>query len=115
MMKDYEKAVSKKGLMEKFSLAAVASQMSRDAIADLEQAFIAMDENGDGTLSLDELRRGMQNCGISLVGIDAQAMLDNIDTDGSGAIDYSEFIAATMDQSRFMREDACYKAFKLFD
>merc|ERR1712203_638565 len=57
----------------------------------------------------------MGNTGQNMDDKAIKAMLEQIDTDGSGRIDYSEFIAATMDQSKYMREDACWKAFKMLD
>ena len=42
-------------------------------------------------------------------------MLKAADTDGSGEIDYTEFLAATMDPKIFMREDYLKTAFKMFD
>merc|ERR1712048_959326 len=46
---------------------------------------------------------------------DLQDMMDHIDTDGSGVVDYSEFMAATMDKRKYIQEDVCWRAFKTFD
>lgn len=37
------------------------------------------------------------------------------DTDGSGEINYTEFIAATIDSNIFLREDYLKAAFRMFD
>lgn len=37
------------------------------------------------------------------------------DLDNSGTINYTEFLAATLEQSIFMREENLRNAFKLFD
>ena len=42
-------------------------------------------------------------------------MLKSIDTDGSGEIDYTEFLAATMEKSIYMKEEKLFMAFKMFD
>ena len=42
-------------------------------------------------------------------------MLKGADTDGSGSIDYTEFIAATMDAQTFLRNDYLRTAFDMFD
>lgn len=42
-------------------------------------------------------------------------MLKAADTDGSGEIDYTEFIAATIDPKIFMRDDYLKTAFSMFD
>ena len=38
-----------------------------------------------------------------------------MDLDGNGYIDYTEFVAATMDLSKLSEEDKLTRAFKLFD
>lgn len=42
-------------------------------------------------------------------------ILKGADADGSGDINYSEFLAATMDEQIYMREDYLQTAFKMFD
>jgi len=37
------------------------------------------------------------------------------DTDNSGTINYTEFIAATLEQSLFLKEQNLLNAFKMFD
>merc|ERR1712080_273914 len=68
-----------------------------------------MDTNGDGTLSLEELTRGLKQSNVRL---DMQT-LQQLDLDGSGGVDYSEFLAATLDQSRYLKEDICRRAFNV--
>jgi calcium-dependent protein kinase len=41
--------------------------------------------------------------------------LEAADTDKSGVIDYTEFLAATMDQQMYMRDDYMRTAFNMFD
>ena len=43
------------------------------------------------------------------------AILRGADTDGSGAINYTEFLAATMNQQTFLKESYLKTAFKMFD
>ena len=42
-------------------------------------------------------------------------MMKGADTDGSGEINYTEFIAATIDQNIYLREDYLRTAFLMFD
>jgi len=110
-LKGYGKATQ----LEKASLSIIASQMSRQDIVQLEQAFLRMDVNGDGMLSLKELSEGLKNTGMVMDQREVKKLLEQIDTDGSGVIDYSEFIAATMEQKTYMKEETCRKAFQAFD
>ena len=36
---------------------------------------------------------------------EVRKVISSIDTDGSGKIDYTEFLAATMEKSLYMKED----------
>merc|ERR1719321_1150732 len=42
-------------------------------------------------------------------------IMSEVDSDGSGEIDYSEFLAATLDRRHFLCEDVCWAAFRTFD
>lgn len=42
-------------------------------------------------------------------------ILNGADADGSGDINYSEFLAATMDEQIYLREDYLKTAFQMFD
>lgn len=43
------------------------------------------------------------------------AVLKSIDTDGSGVVNYTEFLAATIEKSVYMKQERLYQAFKMFD
>ena len=42
-------------------------------------------------------------------------ILQAIDCNGSGSLDYSEFLAATLDQKIYMQRDVCWAVFRIFD
>merc|ERR1712139_508969 len=42
-------------------------------------------------------------------------MGEDADTNGNGTIDYSEFLAATLDHRAVIKEDLCWEAFRAFD
>ena len=42
-------------------------------------------------------------------------LMKSADTDGSGEINYTEFLAATMDANVYLREDYLKTAFRMFD
>ncbi len=41
--------------------------------------------------------------------------MNSIDTDKSGKIDYTEFLAATMETNLYLKEEKLFMAFKMFD
>ena len=57
---------------------------------------MAMDVNGDGSLSFNEIEEGLKRLKVKNVD-ELLECLKAADTDGSGSIDYTEFIAATLD------------------
>jgi calcium-dependent protein kinase len=62
----------------------------------LKEIFLAIDKNGDGTLSFQEIDEGLKQLKIPNAE-DLLEVLKEADTDKSGQIDYTEFIAATLD------------------
>lgn len=63
-------------------------------------------------MSLKELTEGL---GKVQNGSEMISSLALADLDGSGEISYSEFIAATMGEELFLREDYIQTAFNMFD
>jgi len=77
-------------------------QASPDDIKELKTLFMSLDVNGDGSLTLEELKKGLEG---KENGDDLLAIMKGGDTDNSGEINYTEFLAATIDANVFMRED----------
>merc|ERR1719460_3196858 len=46
---------------------------------------------------------------------DLKQIMQEVDSDGSGVIDYTEFLAATLDKKQYIQEDVCWAAFRVFD
>jgi len=57
----------------------------------------------------------MDKLGFKDKNIDIEEIFKSIDTDRSGVINYTEFIASTMDQKLYLKEEKLYEAFKTFD
>jgi len=103
--------------MKKAALHIIAGQLSEEKIKVLRQTFEALDANGDGLLTSEELKDGMAKANLEhlLAGVDLEAVMEGFDADGSGLIDYTEFLAATLDKKCYLQEDVCYTAFSVFD
>eukprot|EP00929_Paragymnodinium_shiwhaense_P123855 TRINITY_DN9824_c0_g1_i1.p1 TRINITY_DN9824_c0_g1~~TRINITY_DN9824_c0_g1_i1.p1 ORF type:complete len:536 (+),score=142.80 TRINITY_DN9824_c0_g1_i1:157-1764(+) len=103
--------------LKKAALHVIAGQMNEDEIKQLREIFVSLDTNGDGWLTLEELNDGFNKGGVASAGaaIDLQAIMEGIDADGSGMIDYSEFLAAALDRQQVLQEDLCWAAFRAFD
>merc|ERR1711974_321045 len=81
----------------------------------LREVFQALDSNQDGLLTGWELKQALLKAGLNDLPADLQRILDDVDADGSRIIDYTEFLAATLDPHLYTQEDVVWSAFRLFD
>ena len=74
----------------------VGQLATKEEMADLQKAFKILDTNNDGMISKAELTVGL----VLIYGKNAvnevDQIFDKIDIDGSGMIDYSEWVVATI-------------------
>lgn len=100
--------------LQKVALTVLAQTLKDDQVETLSNTFRALDKDGDGRLSAEEIREGLSNWGMEIPpGL--TTIFETIDSDHSGSIDYSEFLAATLDKQVLMRRDMCWEAFRVFD
>jgi len=100
--------------LKKVALTVLAQTLKDDQVETLSNTFRALDKDGDGSLSPDEVREGLARWGMSIpAGL--EEIFKTIDSDRSGKIDYSEFLAATLDKAVLMQNDKCWEAFRVFD
>jgi calcium-dependent protein kinase len=99
----------------KAALHVIAQQLSEAQIKGLRDTFLSLDENSDGMLSLTEMKEGLSRAGLAVLPNDMKEIMDGVDADGSGVIDYTEFLAATLEQRQYLQEDVCWTAFRVFD
>jgi len=103
--------------MKQATFAFIASQLlsktERDGLA---KVFKAFDKNGDGKLSMQEVKDGyLDHYGKIMSDEEVEQMFNAVDTDKSGFIDYSEFVVAAMNESQLTTNDKLQAAFKMFD
>ena len=68
-----------------------------------------------GTITVEELNEALKGAGSKLPRGDVEAMMANIDMNASGAIDYEEFLAATLHASQVSSDEHLARAFAEFD
>lgn len=82
----------------------------------MTKAFGLFDKNGDGSISTAELGEVMRNLGHSPTEEALRVMVDEVDADGNGNIDFAEFL--TLMARRMKAKDSqaeILEAFKVFD
>mmetsp|Transcript_14326 Transcript_14326/g.29695 ORF Transcript_14326/g.29695 Transcript_14326/m.29695 type:complete len:504 (+) Transcript_14326:83-1594(+) len=101
--------------LKKAALQIIANQLNDDQIKALRETFMSLDSNGDGLLTVHEMGEGLKKAGLKEIPPDMQQIMKDIDSDGSGSIDYTEFLAATLDKKHHIQEDVVWAAFRIFD
>ncbi|XP_058767032.1 calcium-dependent protein kinase 2-like [Vicia villosa] len=100
---------------KKVALRVIAGCLSEEEIMGLKEMFKGMDTDNSGTITIEELKLGLQQQGTKLSEQEVQQLMEAADADGNGTIDYDEFITATMHMNRMNREEHLYTAFQYFD
>ncbi|RCV36700.1 hypothetical protein SEVIR_8G003000v4 [Setaria viridis] len=96
----------------------VEQQLSKQQIEEFREAFSLFDKDGDGTITSKELGTVMRSLGQSPSEEELQDMVKEVDADGSGAIDFQEFLtllARQMREANGADEDELREAFRVFD
>ncbi|KAM3146719.1 Protein kinase domain containing protein [Paramecium bursaria] len=84
--------------------------------SELIQQFQALDLNNDGKLSREELIIGYSKVlSYSEAEIEVDKLMQSIDQDRNGSIDYSEFVLATFNKLKLVEDKRLEQAFKMFD
>ena len=91
---------------------AIAVQADPGELEDLKKIFKALDTDGSGSIDFAELQTGL---GERENAHELLEILKAADTDGNGQINYTEFLAATMTQQTYAREEYLKTSFNLLD
>lgn len=106
-------------MLKRIAITATAQRLPDEAVDDWRNLFQALDKDGDGAISKEELRDGLSDRGITCTELDRT--VDALYSDGSGKLDgscklgYTEFLAATLDHRLYLQEDVCMAAFQSLD
>lgn len=91
-------------------------QLSEEEIAEFREIFNLVDRDGGGEISKDELGELMDTLGIDATPEEIDAMIAEIDQDGSGSIDFEEFVAVMSRKlNATYTSDQVKTAFKVFE
>jgi len=108
------KAFGQMNNLKKAATDVLVTQLPESEIQELKALFMDMDTNKDGTVSLAELKKALGMSGVQLPDNIAELMTE-CDLDGSGVLDYTEFLGAVMDRKQYHQKDILWAAFKRFD
>ena len=72
----------------------MAQKLSADQIAELRKAFDVMDENKDGQVTKEELKKLLQGLGEEVTDEIVDEMINIADENGDGKVNFDEFCKA---------------------
>jgi calcium-dependent protein kinase len=107
---------AKSNIFKKMTLLFIASRLEDNEINHLKKIFEAFNLQKDGQISYQELKKGLKElkcCRIS--DEELCELFKSIDVDQNGKIDYTEFLAATIQKRIYLQEEKLFEAFCTFD
>ena len=101
---------------KKMTLLFIASRLDESEIDSLKKTFEAFNLQKDGQISYEELKKGLKelNC-QKITDEELCELFKSIDVDKNGKIDYTEFLAASLQKKMYLKEERLYEAFCNFD
>lgn len=90
--------------------------LSDEQIEEYKDAFSLFDRDNNGIITTRELSAIMRSLGFNPTEEELQTMINNVDYDGNGVIDFPEFVKLMEDQKKpDEREADMMLAFRIFD
>ncbi|XP_028784881.1 calcium-dependent protein kinase 1-like isoform X2 [Neltuma alba] len=101
--------------LKKMALRIIAQNLSEEEIAGLKEMFKMIDTDNSGQITFEELKAGLKAFGANIDESEIHNLMQAVNVDNSGTIDYAEFIAATLNLNKAEKEDNLVAAFRYFD
>ena len=119
---DIKDKITKFSSLQKFQQSILAFLIrnfsSNEYCKELKLIFKKMDTSGDGKLSYEEFREGFNIYFTGYNSLDIEEFIElakSIDVDGSGFIEYDEFLTAFLNKENLLTEKNLNNCFLLFD
>lgn len=81
-------------------------------IKKLKECFNSLDDDGEGTISIEELENPLIGLGFADTREEVEAMVDEVDEDGSGEIEFDEFLLIIKNSNTKDKKSKINKFFK---
>jgi calcium-dependent protein kinase len=90
--------------------------MSKEEKNELLELFQAFDKNGDGVLTKEEIYEGYKSIlGEVEASKEVERIMNDVDIDKSGTIDYNEFVLAATNRQTILNKEKLEATFRMFD
>ncbi|KAG2592695.1 calcium-dependent protein kinase 3 isoform X2 [Panicum virgatum] len=115
IVKSRLKQFSRMNRFKRRALRVIADHLSAEEVEDIKEMFKTMDTDNDGIVSYEELKTGIEKLGSHLAESEVQMLIEAVDTNGRGALDYGEFLAVSLHLQRMANDEHLRRAFLFFD
>jgi len=95
------------------AMTCVAKALDDSSIKDLRDQFHAIDTDGNGVITFEEMKKACQNSQIDCA--DLETLFKEADTDGNGHFEWTEFLTCMLQVNQMKETDALWEAFCVFD
>ncbi|KAF3454074.1 hypothetical protein FNV43_RR04521 [Rhamnella rubrinervis] len=94
----------------------MADHLTEEQIAEFREAFSFFDKDGDGCITTNELGNIMRTLGLNPTEAELHDMINDVDFDRNGTIEYSEFLSLMSRKiNENHSEEELKEAFNVFD
>ena len=94
----------------------IMKKLTKDQIADFREAFSLFDHDQNGSISSVELGKVLQSLGQKPSENELQDMINEVDVDGSGSVEFAEFVILMTNKVReISKQDEIKEAFNVLD
>lgn len=108
------RSFGRQSCLKKAALEAIAGRLGENDVSPIRQVFETLDVHNHGYLTREDIEIGVREAGLQNVP-DLQQIVDEVDTTGNGHIDYTEFLASSLDRQLYTQESSGQVAFSVFD
>lgn len=85
-------------------------------LAEFKRAFQILDRDGEGSIQAKDLGVFMRDLGLSPTESELESMINQLDSDGNGSIDFEEFVTAMTAKLKAAPDlDVLREAFSVYD
>ena len=94
----------------------VQNMLSQQELNHLAEQFKEFDKDGSGALSPQELKMALREVqGVDFNEKELKEIINRIDADGDGEINYGEFLMASLNHNALLSSERLEVAFRMFD
>ena len=94
----------------------IVDNLTDEQIIEFREAFQAFDKDGNGSITTKELGTVMRSLGQNLSDAEIKEVIDEVDEDKNGTIDFQEFLSLMARKMKIIdKEDELIDAFKVLD